>query len=169
MSTVQQYLEKMSPSLPRPTLPQPTPNRAHRSGFWRCSWDRRARRHTTTPTSPWTICRSKTFTSGRHRWRVMLQKSATIPSERTRHQNGNSKEPSRAGLLHAKRMPCEQNFNRLSSKSHENAAASKLHDEKDKAQYARRSNGSGWTPLQQSQTGAFLTSSNAMATSGPNR
>ena len=69
----------------------------------------------------------------------MLQKSATIPSERTRHQNGNSKEPSRAGLLHAKRMPCEQNFNRLSSKSQENAAAPKLHDEKDKAQYARRS------------------------------
>ena len=75
----------------------------------------------------------------------------------------------RAGLLHAKRMPCEQNFNRLSSKSQENAAAPKLHDEKDKAQYARQSNGSGWTPLQQSQTGAFLTSSNAMATSDPNR
>jgi hypothetical protein len=33
-------------------------------------------------------------------------------------------------------MPCEQNFNRLSSKSQENAAAPKLHDEKDKAQYA---------------------------------
>ena len=25
------------------------------SGFWRCSWDRGARRHTTTPTSPWTL------------------------------------------------------------------------------------------------------------------
>ena len=48
-------------------------------------------------------------------------------------------------------------------------ACNNLHDEKDKAQYARRSNDSGWTPLQQSQTGAFLTSSNAMATSDPNR
>ena len=75
----------------------------------------------------------------------------------------------RAGLLHAKRMPCEQNFNRLSSKSLENAAAPKPHDEKDKAQYASRSNDSGWTPLQQIQTGAFLTCSNAMATPSPNR
>ena len=33
-------------------------------------------------------------------------------------------------------MPCEQNFNRLSSKSLENAAAPKLHDEKDKARAA---------------------------------
>ena len=33
-------------------------------------------------------------------------------------------------------MPCELNFNRLSSKSLENAAAPKLHDEKDKARAA---------------------------------